>query len=192
MVNEYWKTKLTPSDAELFVMVESLLGKHCLPCSGGDHYFFEADYELHRDEPEYLLAVWDAIEGRLGERCIEIKDDADRHAFLVRARFSTEKLPGLVRAAECRKPEPSSGVLYCGKLEEVLAMQVQRDNADALIRFVGNGEMEIPDKGPAMFHFLNSGVVFIHALEGDYIVYQGHGRFSLVPRKQFERAYERK
>ena len=85
-MKNYWKTKLTPFDAELFKMVESLTEKPCEPKNGGNHYFFEVDYEKH-SEPEYILAIWDAIEGRIGKRLINIKDDAERHALLVRVRF---------------------------------------------------------------------------------------------------------
>lgn len=86
MAQEYWKSKLSAFDAELCKMVESLTGKECEPKNGGNHYFFEADYEKH-NEPEYICAIMDAIEGRLGQRLISIKDDAERHALLVRVRF---------------------------------------------------------------------------------------------------------
>ena len=89
---QYWQTKLTAFDAELVKMVESLTGKPCEPKNGGSHYFFEVDYEKHND-PEYILAIWDAIEGRTGKRLISIKDDADRHALLVRVKFYKDGCP---------------------------------------------------------------------------------------------------
>ena len=89
MKQEYWKTKLTAFDAELIKMAESLTGKPCEPKNGGNHYFFEVDYEKHHD-PEYIAAIMDAIEGRTGKRLIYIKDDADRHALLVRVKFYSE------------------------------------------------------------------------------------------------------
>ena len=85
-MNDWWKTKLRPFDAELCKMVEQLTGKDCEPKNGGNHYFFEADYELHND-PQYILAIWDAICGRAGDRLISIKDDAERHALFVRVKF---------------------------------------------------------------------------------------------------------
>ena len=60
---EDWEKRLTPWDIELAIMVESLTGKPCELCDGGDHFFFEADYEKHATEPEYLLALWDAMDG---------------------------------------------------------------------------------------------------------------------------------
>ena len=89
---EAWQIKLTAFDAELCKMVESLTGKPCEPKNGGSHYLFEADYEKY-NEPEYILAIWDAIEGRTGKRLISIKDDPERHALLVRVRFYNDGCP---------------------------------------------------------------------------------------------------
>ena len=83
---EQWKLKLTAFDAQLCKMVESLTGKPCEPKNGGNHYFILADYEKDKD-PEHILAIWDAIAGRTGNRLISIKDDPDRNALIVRIRF---------------------------------------------------------------------------------------------------------
>ena len=89
MKQDFWKKKLTAFDAELFKMVESLTEKPCEPKNGGNHYFIEVDYEKHND-PQYILAIWDAIEGRTGERLISIKDDPDAHRLIVRIHFYSE------------------------------------------------------------------------------------------------------
>ena len=109
--NEFWRTKLTPFDTELAIMVESLTGKPCELKPGGDHYFFEADYENHND-PQYILAMWDAIEGRTGERLLEIKDDADRHALFVRVKFSEQKYPGIIRMEREHSEQMTFGKTY--------------------------------------------------------------------------------
>ena len=187
---DYWRTKLTPFDTELAIMVESLTGKPCELKNGDIGYFFEADYENHND-PNYILAMWDAIEGRTGERLLEIKDDADRHALFVRVKFSEQKYPGIIRASRDCSPQESYGKTYCHKLVEIRAVQVERDNAENVLRFVGNGEWEIPDDGPATFHFLNAaGSVFAHAPEHSYIVYAGPERFEIVDKETFEKEYE--
>lgn len=85
--SNYWMRKLSAFDAELIRMVESLTGKPCDPKNGGNHFFFEVDYSTHND-PEYIMAIWDAIEGRLGKRLISIKDNADRKALMVRVKFA--------------------------------------------------------------------------------------------------------
>lgn len=188
--NEFWRTKLTPFDTELAIMVESLTGKPCELKNGDNEYFFEADYENHND-PNYILAMWDAIEGRTGERLLEIKDDAERHALFVRVKFSEQKYPGVIRASRDCSPQESYGKTYCHKLVEIRAVQVERDNAENVLRFVGNGEWEIPDDGPATFHFLNAaGSVFAHAPEHSYIVHAGPERFEIVDKETFEKEYE--
>lgn len=187
---DYWRTKLTPFDTELAIMVESLTGKPCELKNGDNGYFFEADYENHND-PNYILAMWDAIEGRTGERLLEIKDDAERHALFVRVKFSEQKYPGVIRASRDCSPQESYGKTYCHKLVEIRAVQVERDNAENVLRFVGNGEWEIPDDGPATFHFLNAaGSVYAHAPEHSYIVHAGPERFEIVDKETFEKEYE--
>lgn len=89
---EYWKTKLNAFDAQLCNMVESLTGQPCEPKNGGDHYFIEPDYKDH-NEPQFILALWDAIEGRAGNRLLEIHDDPERTRLLVRIRFYNERCP---------------------------------------------------------------------------------------------------
>lgn len=91
-MKDQWKAKLTPFDLELCKMVASLTEKPCEPKNGGTHYFFEADYEKHND-PQYILAIWDAIEGRAGKRLISMKDDPERHALFVRVKFNNDGCP---------------------------------------------------------------------------------------------------
>lgn len=92
MMEQYWQTKLTAFDAELCKMVESLTGKPCEPKNGGTHYFFEVNYTNHND-PDYILAIWDAIEGRTGKRLISINDDAERQRLFVRVKFYNDGCP---------------------------------------------------------------------------------------------------
>lgn len=84
--DDYWKRKLTPFDFMLCNMVASLTGEPCEPKNGDDHYFFEANYKQHND-PIYILAIWDAIDGAAGERLISIKDDPDRTSLFVCVKF---------------------------------------------------------------------------------------------------------
>lgn len=91
-LKDQWKVKLTPFDFELCKMVEALTGEPCEPKNGGTHFFFEANYSKHND-PQYILAIWDAIEGRTGKRLISINDDADRKALFVRVKFYHDDCP---------------------------------------------------------------------------------------------------
>ena len=189
---DYWKTRLNPYDTELAIMVESLTGMPCELKNGGDHYFFEADYRNH-NEPQYILAIWDAIEGRTGKRLIEIKDEPEKTCIFVSVKFSEQEYPGIVRFQATHQNKPENGDLYCRQLEEIRAMQVTRENVGRLLGFVGNGEMEIPKDGPATFHFRNaSNSVYARARENDYVVFVKDGAFVVVDQKTFEREYERK
>lgn len=90
--DDYWKRKLNAFDAQLCKMVESLTETECEPKNGGDHYFIEPSYKKHND-PQFILALWDAIEGRTGKRLISIEDNPDRHALFVRVKFYNDDCP---------------------------------------------------------------------------------------------------
>lgn len=189
---EYWKEKLNPFDMELCMMVESMLETPCEPKNGGDGYFIMANYSKH-NEPEYINAVWGAIEGRAGKRLLEINDMPDQQCIYARIAFSDEQYPALFRKEVRTKENPEMGKRYCRKLAEIRALQVTRDNVDDLLGFVGNGELETPKDEPAVFHFLNAGEsVYNHAPELSYIVYVKDGLFEVVPKEQFESEYEPK
>lgn len=193
-MKDFWQSRLTPYDAELAMMVESLTGMPCELKNGGDHYFFEANYRDHND-PQYILAIWDAIEGRAGDRLIDIQDQPERTSIFVRVKFSDEDYPALIRMAKFGPNKPESGDIYCKVMEEIRAVQVKRTNIEQLTEFVGNGEMEIekrPD-GKAVFHFRNAfGSVYEHAPENDYIMFVKDGLFVVVEKEKFESEYERK
>lgn len=191
---ENYNPMLTPYDSELALMVESLTGKPCVLKNGGDYYFFEADYIDHLDDKEYLLAIYDAIEGRAGDRLLEITDESERHSFLVRVMYSEQKYPEL-RRLDKEKPNMQFGRMYCRRIGYIMAVQVERSDADAVLNFVGNGEWEIERRpgGKATFHFLNAaGSVYAHAPEHSYIVYLGKERFEIIDKDTFENEYELK
>lgn len=85
-MEQNWQSKLTAFDAELCKMVESLTGFECEPKNGGDHYFIKCDYSKH-NEPEYILAMWDAIEGRTGDRLVGIKDYPEQTCIVAQIKF---------------------------------------------------------------------------------------------------------
>ena len=86
-MDDFWRDKLTPFDWGLCRMVAFVTGCICEPMNGGDHYFIEADYSARR-EPEFILALWDAIEGRAGERLVSLTDDAERGKLVACVKFS--------------------------------------------------------------------------------------------------------
>lgn len=189
-----WKSKLGPFDAELCLMVESLTDQHCEPKNGGNHYYINFDYSKH-NKPEYISAVCAAIEGRAGKRLISFKDDPDAQCMCVRIRFHNDEYPEIVYRDASAKENPDVGKRYCRQMGEIRALQVDRNNAAALLQFVGNGSFEIERRinGKATFHFRNgSGSVYAHAPEYSYIVYVKPGLFAVVDKETFEREYEPK
>lgn len=80
-MKDFWKKKLTAFDAELCRMVESLTGRPCEPKNGGGHYFIEIDYSLHNN-PDYIAAIWDAVEGRTGDRMMKLEDKPERQCLV--------------------------------------------------------------------------------------------------------------
>lgn len=89
MNRDFWKEKLTAFDSQLCKMIESITQRPCEPINGGDHYIIEVDYSANRD-PQHILAIWDAIEGRAGKRLMGLKDDPDRHCLRAQILFYTE------------------------------------------------------------------------------------------------------
>lgn len=85
-----WHKKLTPYDAELCRMVESLTGVETEPRLGGkDEYFIVVDYSAH-PQPDWINAVLEAIQGRVGERFIEMTDEPEASRCIVHIRFDKE------------------------------------------------------------------------------------------------------
>ena len=85
-MKKHWQKKLTAFDAQLCKMVESLTQRPCEPKNGGDHYFIEIDYTNNTDT-QFVSAMRLAIEGRAGNRLVEIKDDPKRHCLLAQIKF---------------------------------------------------------------------------------------------------------
>ena len=95
---EFLNAKLTPFDAELCRMVESLTGKPCEPQWWNlTQYRIIVDYSI-RPEPDFVSAVIDAIAGRAGQRFVDVKDKPEEYkcgmfasVFRLPSYFKTEK-----------------------------------------------------------------------------------------------------
>ena len=187
-----WQEKLTPYDAELFIMVESLIGKPCEPKLGGkDEYFIVVDYSNHL-QPDYVNAIMDAVAGRVGERLFEMNDEPEYHRFIAHIKFSDKKYPrttGMMTLADC---DFLAGDLYVDDFgHECHALQVKRDYPARLQAFVGSGEMQISETD-CEFAFINADSVYQYAKEFDYIVYVKPGLFSIMKPEVFENTFVKK
>lgn len=186
MVND----RLTPYDAELCMMVESLTQKPCAPEPEKDFYRIQVDYST-RPEPDFVAALIAAIEGRAGERFLSVEDFPDDKFLLIRIKYSGEKLP-FCYGDERNKIEPDLSVAetYCRGEEVLKAVQVRRTDLERLQKFVGGGELRIP-RSPeckATFHFLN-GSVFLDVDEYDYIC-AGKAAFFVIKKGEFEDSFQ--
>ena len=182
---EQWESKLTPFDAEIALMVESLTGKECKAKNGENHYFFEVDYSDHVD-PDYIQAIWQAIEGKVGNRLIEITDMPDLKRLIVRVKFSKEKLPKLIQY-EKTIPHLEVADKFCQNV--VWALQVDRKRSEKIAAFVDGGEIEIPDEGEATYHFVDPiAGIWKHAKEKDFILHTPGG-FQIIPEEDFKKNY---
>ena len=71
-------------------MVGMLTGEPCEPINGGNHFMFYIDYRKHNDV-DYVAAVCRAVEGRTGNRLLQMKDNPDKRRILVRVGFVQTK-----------------------------------------------------------------------------------------------------
>ena len=86
------KKTLVPFDWGLCAMIEQLTGIKTEPEKEDDGFIVKADYINHR-EPEYISMMWDAIEGRAGDRLLELTDNADDHCLVVKIKYAEEFEP---------------------------------------------------------------------------------------------------
>ena len=187
-MNEDWKEKLTGWDTALLHMVENLTGMPCEPKNSGDGYFFEADYSLHEKEPDVLLAIWDAINGRCGERIVEMTDQPERKSFYVRLLFGDGA--DAPQHTAVREPDLDAGDVWCPHLREVRAVKILRKNLDQLRRFVGNGTFR-GLTGQSIFQYVSPSGVVQYAEEGNYLVWLD-GRFEQIDADGMEANWEPK
>lgn len=189
-MNEYWEKKLNPYDWELCNMVANLTGFSCEPKNGVDHYFFEVDYSNNPD-PQYILAIWDAVVGRAGKRLMSIEDNPDRHAFIVKMYFSDENYPEQISIPVKHRPNLEKGRIYKHDGELFTALQVKSENIGRLLAFVGNGTWIKPKDSPGTFSFENgAGCVYKFVPEGWYIVHISDSFFRAVRPEEFEKEFE--
>lgn len=186
-MNEHFRSRLTPSDSELVMMIESLVNCGLEIRNGGDCWFVHVPYPQKMDA-DVLAAIMAAIEGKAGNRLREIKDMPDENSFLVFVNFSEKELPELDGyVGDQTKPDWSAGTILFYKGDIVTGLEVLRDNIDRLIKFTGGGEMEIEKRtgGKAVYHFVDQATGLMrHVPEGDYIVWRKDGKpFEIVKKE---------
>ena len=188
---EDWKHKLVPFDYDCARMVENLTGMPVEFKQSGKYYFYEADYSQHPN-PDYVNAIYTAIEGRYGKRLIEIDDDAERKKLIVQVWFSQEKQPQIYNYPKT-EPLCEAGDKY--HTQTIWAMEVVGtvECASRLARYTGGGSMEIPEEGKAKYTFTDdvSGVIKI-AMEGEFIVKEETKPYRVITKEEFLKLWSKK
>lgn len=186
---EDWKHKLVPFDYACLKMVENLTGLSIELKQSGLYYFYEADYSQHPD-PDYVNAIYTAIEGRYGKRLIGIQDDAERQKLIVMVKFAQER--SQVYTYPKTEPLKEAGDKY--HTGAVWAMEVigTVECANRLAQYTGGGSMIIPEYKPAYYTFIDniSGVIRI-ATEGQFIVKEETKPYRIITKEEFEKLWSK-
>ena len=185
--------RITPHDSETCVMLESLLGHDAFITELTDNFTIHASYN-EEHTPEYLSAVINAVIGRMGNRFVEVNDDANLRVLKFTIEYDAQILPDIYGTLDQRKPNDLAGKVYCKTLDQIRAIQVRRECAGQLTDFVGGGQINIEKcpGGKAWFTFQNNGV-FVDVPEFDYIVKRyGGNSYEIWPKDSFELTWEPK
>ena len=188
-------TKLTPFDSELIVMVRNLIGKEPGVVEKENVYTLTVDMAGKSDDEK--KAIDNAICGRIHPRLkradyTHYKGDIIEYDIMYNAEF--EQLPVELRAEMETPGFAEVGKRYCRKLKEVFAIQFTRANEADVVKFCGNGIVEIPrtPHGLAKFTFTTLNGVFVEAEENDIICFEDGKDFRVMRYRDFIAMYEPK
>lgn len=188
-------TKLTPFDSELIVMVRNLTGKEPGVVEKENVYTLTVDMAGKYDDEK--KAIDDAINGRIYPRLKRVdythyKGDIIEYDIMYNAEF--EQLPVELRGEIEAPGYVEVGKRYCRKLKEVFAIQFTRENKDDVVKFSGNGIVEIPRTPNTLgkFTFANANGVFQQANESDVICTVDGNVFEVMRYSDFVAMYEPK
>lgn len=188
-------TKLTPFDDELCVMVRSLTGKDPDIKENEDNYTMTVD--VSGKSYDEIKAIDDAIFGRISPRLKRAgytQYDAGKIEYDIMYNAEYMQLP-IGDRMEMEKPGfIEVGKRYCRKLKEVFAIQFTRENKADVMKFCGNGIVEIPrtPNGLGKFTFANANGVFQQANESDVICSADGNVFEVMRYSDFVAMYEPK
>lgn len=185
------KSKLTPFDGELLVMIADIMKVE--PTVEESATIYKISVPIGDNTPDTVTAMQNAVRGRLGKRLIMFEDVDNCKRYSVAYVDDAESMADKIRT-EYDAPDATAGTRYCRTLKEVDAIQVDRDNLEALKRFTGGGTMTIPRTPGAIakYSFPSENGVMIDAPETYYIVREPDGRLTTRPEREFNREFEPK
>lgn len=175
--------KVTPFDAELLLMIESLTGyKPFVELQEG---YYTIDVRVGALSDEVRNAIADAIAGRLGDRMISVYEGEKSLFYTVNY---GEDCGALTESGIMVDGEISDSNVFYIPETALRGLMVLPSNFDRLVRFVGNGSWEDRPDGNNVFHFLNaSGTVFCDAPEGSYLIYVKPGLYRVATKEEMSK-----
>lgn len=185
------KSKLTPFDGELLVMIADIMKVE--PKVEESETRYKISVPIGDNSPDTVTAMHAAVRGRLGKRLLMYEDAEGDKVYIVAYVDAADEMAEEIRT-EYDAPDATAGTRYCRTLKEVDAIQVDRENLEALKRFTGGGTMTIPRTPGAIakYSFPSENGVMIDAPETWVIIREQNGRFSVMSKKEFDRDFEPK
>lgn len=185
------KSKLTPFDGELLVMIADIMKVE--PTVEESATIYKISVPIGDNSPDTVTAMQNAVRGRLGKRLIMLNDVDNCKEYYVAYVDDAESMADEIRT-EYDAPDATAGTRYCRTLKEVDAIQVDRDNLETIKRFTGGGTMTIPriPGGIAMYSFVSPDGLIIDTPETWYIIREDNGKFSHRPKREFDAEFEPK
>lgn len=189
------KQVLSPFDCDMCAMIEDITKQSV------EVTVFDTSIRLSwaqngnegNDTPEAqrIEALKQAIRGRLGDRFIEFIYANDKQSVFMKydpTEYPEEKRDFLVAI------DPKAGQRYCRTLQEVTAMQVDREKLEELKAFTGGGMLTIPREpnARAIYTFPNGNGMLVDVPEMFFIVRDESNDFTTMHPKEFARLYEPK
>lgn len=189
------KQVLSPFDCDMCAMIEDIT-KQSVEVTASDtsiRLSWAQNGSDGNDKPEAqrIEALKQAIRGRLGDRLIEFFYANGKQSVYMKynpTEYPEEKRDFLVAI------DPKAGQRYCRTLQEVTAMQVDREKLEELKAFTGGGMLTIPREpnARAMYTFPNGNGMLVDVPETFFIVRDESNDFTTMHPKEFARLYEPK
>lgn len=188
------KTNLSPFDCDMCAMIEDLT-KTAVEIEATPeniHLSWEqSPCDKTTPEGQKATAIQQAVNGRLGNRALmwEYKDGRQNVWFAYDPTEYPEEQRDFSVAID-----PKAGQRYCRTLQEVNAIQVDREKLEELKAFTGGGMLTIPREpnARAIYTFPNGNGMLVDVPETFFIVRDDANDFTTMHPKEFARLYEPK
>lgn len=185
------KMSLSLVDGGTIQLIKSITKQTVIVEKENDHFvmrWFQSDpVKADVNERSRIVALKDAIRGRLGDRFISQHWEKDE--YILRLLPDMENpVKGFEHYDEQSK-DYTIGDLYERKVMEVRAMQVRKDNAEELAKFTGGGTLSETER--VVYSFISDNGLYMDAPEGTFIVHDGNN-YAVYSPQMFNYTFARK